>query len=81
MRTVGSNEAKTHLPSLLDEVSKGGVTIVITKHGVPVARLIPPDSAAHPDLDEIIKASHDFRQGKTLGELSIRDLIETGRRD
>jgi len=23
---------------------------------------------------------HDFRQGKTLGELSIRDLIETGRR-
>ncbi len=79
MRTVGSYEAKTHLPSLLDEVSKGA-TIVITKHGVPVARLIPPDDAAHPDVDEVIAALHEFRQGKTLGELSIRDLIEMGRR-
>lgn len=79
MRTVESNEAKTHLPNLLDEVSKGA-TIVITKHGVPVARLIPPEDAAHPDVGEIIKALHEFRQGKTLGELSIRDLIETGRR-
>ena len=38
MKTVGSYEAKTHLPRLLDEVA-AGETITITKHGVPVATL------------------------------------------
>ena len=44
MNTVGSYEAKTHLPSLLDRVA-GGERITITKHGVPVAVLVPVDAA------------------------------------
>lgn len=40
MRTIGSYEAKTHLPRLLDEVAQGQ-TIVITKRGIPIAKLIP----------------------------------------
>ena len=40
MRTVGSYEAKTHLPALLGRVAKGE-TITITKHGKPVAKLVP----------------------------------------
>src|ERR1700719_1163578 len=43
MATVGSFEAKTHLSALLDRVAKGE-RITITKHGVPVAVLIPPIS-------------------------------------
>jgi len=46
MRTIGSYEAKTHLPRLLDEVASGE-TITITKRGKPVARLVPAQ-----DLDE-----------------------------
>ena len=38
---IGAYEAKTHLPRLLDEVEKGE-RITITKHGVPVAVLVPP---------------------------------------
>ena len=38
--TVGAYEAKTHLPRLLDRVLKGE-EIVITRNGVPVARLVP----------------------------------------
>ena len=45
MRSIGAYEAKTHLPRLLDEVAKGE-RITITKHGVPVAILVPPGSAA-----------------------------------
>jgi prevent-host-death family protein len=79
MRTVGAYEAKTHLPRLLDEVARGE-TITITKHGVPVAKLVPPDEAVRRDVGEVIKALREFRKGKTLGGISIRELIEEGRR-
>jgi len=37
---VGAFEAKTHLSRLLDEVERGA-SIVITRHGKPVAELRP----------------------------------------
>ena len=40
METVGAFEAKTHLAELLDRVGRGE-TIIITRHGVPAARLVP----------------------------------------
>ena len=43
MKTVGVYEAKTHLPRLLEEV-RSGERITITKHGVPIALLIPAES-------------------------------------
>ncbi len=79
MRTVGAYEAKTHLPRLLDEVARGR-TITITKHGVPVARLMPASGALGQGTREVIAALRTFRRGKTLGGLSVRDLIEEGRR-
>jgi prevent-host-death family protein len=39
---VGAFEAKTHLSRLLDQVQEGGV-VYITRHGKPVARLMPPE--------------------------------------
>ena len=41
MTTVGSYEAKTHLPQLLDRVARGE-KILITRHGQAVAMLVPP---------------------------------------
>ena len=40
MIEVGAYEAKTHLPRLLERVANGE-RITITKHGVPIAILIP----------------------------------------
>ena len=40
MDSVGAFEAKTHLYDLLDRVSRGE-KITITRHGVPVAMLVP----------------------------------------
>ena len=53
METVGAYEAKTHLPKLLERVSKGE-RITITKHGVPVAVLQPFDPAKNISVTLVI---------------------------
>ena len=76
--TVGVYEAKTHLPRLLDEVAKGK-TITITKHGVPVAKLVPVSAARRMSVDEAIAALIELRSKVSLGGLTSRELIEEGR--
>ena len=41
--TVGAGEFKAHCLRLMDEVAGGRKEIVITKHGKPVAKLVPAD--------------------------------------
>ena len=81
MESVGSFEAKTHLPQLLERVARGE-EFTITKHGKPVARLVPAVSARpKPDVRQVIEELKAFSKGNTLGEdITIRDLIEEGRR-
>lgn len=79
MKTVGAYEAKTHLPRLLDEVARGE-RITITKHGHPVAVLVPPDAATARDVDVVMARIREFRKGNRLDGLSIKDLISEGRR-
>ena len=79
MRSIGAYEAKTHLPRLLDEVARGE-RITITKHGHPVAVLVPPDSAEARDVDGMMRRFRELRRGNRLGGLSIRELIDEGRR-
>ena len=40
MESIGASEAKTHLAQLLDRVARGE-SLTITRHGKPVARLVP----------------------------------------
>jgi prevent-host-death family protein len=79
METVGAYEAKTHLPKLLERVRKGE-RITITKHGVPVAVLQPPDPTKKVDTKSVILEMRKFRDKHSLGGISIRDMIEEGRR-
>ncbi|MGH6916920.1 MAG: type II toxin-antitoxin system Phd/YefM family antitoxin [Geminicoccaceae bacterium] len=76
---VGAFEAKTHLSALLDRVAKGE-EIVITKHGRPVARLVPAASADREAVGAIIARIKALRVGQTLGGLSWKDLRDEGRR-
>ena len=39
-RTYGSEEARAHLPELLERANRGGTTL-ITRHGKPYAALVP----------------------------------------
>jgi len=79
VKSVGAYEAKTHLPRLLDEVEKGE-RITITKHGRPVAVLVPASAAGRVDADAALARIRELRRGITLGGLSIRELIDEGRR-
>lgn len=79
MRSVGSYEAKTHLPRLLDEVASGA-SITITKHGVPVAILIPPARSDSVSVSDAAAGLRAFRKGHSLRGTTIRELIDEGRR-
>lgn len=50
-REVGAFEAKNTLGSLLDRVERGE-EIVITRHGKPVARLVPNDVGQTNNIDK-----------------------------
>ena len=81
MESIGSFEAKTHLPQLLERVSQGE-EFTITRHGKPIARLVPAVPVrSRPDVRQVIEELKAFRKGNTLGEgVTVRDLIEEGRR-
>lgn len=79
METIGAYEAKTHLPKLLERVIKGE-RITITKHGVPVAVLQPPESILRKEPKKVIAELREFRRKHRLDGLSLRDMIEEGRR-
>jgi prevent-host-death family protein len=79
MEEVGAYEAKTHLAKLLERASQG-YRITITKHGVPIAVLGPYDPEKSGDTETIIKEMFEFRESNTLAGLTIREMIEEGRR-
>ena len=83
MPSVTIEEAKTHLLRLLERVERGE-TIIITRHGKAVARLVPTMlTAPQPEIVDVIEAMRAFQEQEapTLGDdLSIRDLISEGRR-
>jgi len=74
---VGAYEAKTHLPALLERVSRGE-EITITKHGKAIARLVPVAGANVAKRQAAIDRLMDFGKGRTL-DVPIKQLIEEGR--
>ena len=79
MSEIGAFEAKTNLPRLLKRV-QAGERFVITRHNHPVAELIPfreRDSGRVRDAIDDLKA---FQKAHSLGEPSVRQMIEEGRR-
>lgn len=89
MPEIGAYEAKTHLSKLLEQVEKGQ-RFVITKHGRPVAELVPvmrPDAErARMAIDTLRELRRRLeRRGLTLRGLlaegqSVRDLAHHGHR-
>lgn len=78
--TVGSYEAKTHLPALLERV-QAGERITITKHGVPVAILVRAGKQGKKDTRDVIAQLKAFGCGRKLSEgVTVCDVIAEGRR-
>ena len=79
MEKIGAYEAKTHLPRILERVTKGE-QITITKHGMPIAVLQPPSAVRKSSPKKAIMELRKFRSRHKLEGLSIQAMIEEGRR-
>ncbi len=79
MKQFGVYDAKTHLAKLLDEVEKGE-SVTITRHGRPVAKLVPVPGRRKRSVAEVIAAIRESRKGNRLDGLTVRELIDEGRR-
>ena len=79
MPEIGAFEARTHLPRLLQRV-QAGERFVITKHQRPVAELIPfrPHDAGK--VREAIAGLQAFQETHSLDGVSVRRMIEEGRK-
>jgi prevent-host-death family protein len=72
MREVQASEAKIHLPSLLDEVERGE-TLIITRHGRPIARIVPEKLGRQAEIDRAIEQIKALR-GRT-GKITLQELL------
>lgn len=76
---VGAFEAKTHFSSLLAQVEKGE-EVIITKHGHPVAKLVPANDNDRANVSLAVKKLKVFSSSNTLGNLDWKKLRDEGRR-
>lgn len=79
MISIGAYEVKTHLSRILERVSQGE-TVMITKHGEPVALLKPAHGKRKKPVSDTIEEIKKFRSGHSLNGLTIKQMIEDGRR-
>lgn len=78
MKSVGAFHAKTHFSQLLDEVANGQ-SITITRHGEPVAQLIPAKPLRDTrELYKLVEEIKQTRKGRSLGRIRIKDLTHEG---
>jgi prevent-host-death family protein len=78
MDTVGAFEAKTHLAALLVRVERGEA-FTITRHGKPVAKLIPINQRDPAQIRAAIKRMKEIAAGQTLGG-DWREFRDAGRK-
>lgn len=79
MTSVGSYEAKTSFSALIARVEQGE-QITITRRGVAVAVLVPPPGIRREPPETLVVEFETFGTGRRLEGMSIRDLVEEGRR-
>jgi len=80
MVQIGAFEAKNRLSELLRR-AESGEEITITNRGRVVARLVPPEPDISSDqVRAAVARIRARRKGVTLGGLSVKELIEEGRR-
>lgn len=49
-KNVSVSYFKTHCLTILDEIAKTGLPLIVTKRGKPIAKLIPFDASEPPNL-------------------------------
>jgi prevent-host-death family protein len=71
MRKIQASEAKARLLQLLDEVEHGE-TLVITRHGRPIAKIVPEVDRRQEEIDKAMDNIKELR--KRTGRITLDEL-------
>jgi prevent-host-death family protein len=72
MEMIQASEAKTHFLRILDRV-ESGETVVITRHGKAIARIMPESLADADDLASAVAEMRNLR--KRIGNLTLEEIL------
>jgi prevent-host-death family protein len=74
MREIQASEAKVHLPQLLADVERGE-TLIITRHGRAIARIVPEVDRRQEEIDKAIRGIQDLRM--RTGKITVDELLSS----
>ena len=80
MREIQASEAKAHLPELLNDVERGE-TLIITRHGRAIARIVPEVDRRQEEVDKAIANIRALRESNA--KVTVEELLsarEEGRK-
>ena len=80
MREIQASQAKVHLLELLDAVERGE-TLIITRHGRRIARIVPETGHQQQEIEKAIEGIRALR--KKVGSMSQAEILsarDEGRR-
>ena len=80
LREIQASDAKARLPQLLDDVERGE-TLIITRHGRAIARIVPEVNRRQEEVDRALASIRELRK-RTL-KVSIEEILsakEEGRK-
>ena len=72
MRKIQASDAKVHLPQLLDDVERGE-TLIVTRHGRPIARIVPEIDRRQEEIDKALASIRELR-GRT-GRITVGEVL------
>jgi len=72
VREIQASEAKPHLPQLFDDVERDE-TVIITRHGRAIARLVPEVRRRQEEVDRAIQSIRALREH--TGKITLAELL------
>jgi prevent-host-death family protein len=72
MQTIQASEAKTKFLRILDDVERGA-SVIVTRHGKPVARIVPEAAVDRERVERATEAMRALRQ--RIGKLSLEEIL------
>ena len=80
MREIQASDAKTRLPQLLNDVERGE-TLIITRHGRAIARIVPEVNRRQEEVDRALTSIRKLR--KRTVKVTLEEILsarEEGRK-
>jgi prevent-host-death family protein len=80
MREIQASDAKARLPQLLDDVERGE-TLIITRHGRVIARIVPEVNRRQEEVDKALASIRELRN--RAAKITLEEILsarEEGRK-